>query len=77
VTDNSDSRNQYIACFLILLALAAVAIADKWIFRDLANAGQTVLGFGGGILTGKYLSQTTSKGGGDIINPPADNSPKP
>lgn len=54
--DASEARNQYIAVCLITLALVAVAVADHWNWRDLANAGQTVLGFGGGILTGKYLA---------------------
>jgi len=72
---DNDRRTQLIACFLIVLALLAVGIADHWTWRDLANAGNTVLGFGGGILTGKALSQSTSKGGGDIINPaPKENS---
>jgi hypothetical protein len=58
--DPADARNQYIAVALIFIALVAVAVADHWNWRDLANAGQTVLGFGGGILMGKsaanYLS---------------------
>lgn len=67
--DPADARNQYIAVALILLALLAVAIADHWNWRDLANAGQTVLGFGGGILMGKSAANFLSK------NNPADLPP--
>lgn len=65
-----EKRNQYIAVFLIILALIAVAAADHANLRDLANAGQTVLGFGGGILTGKWMTQSTSKG--SIVNEASD-----
>ena len=58
--DPSETRNQYIAVLLIFLALVAVAMADHWNWRDLANAGQTVLGFGGGILMGKSAAQYLS-----------------
>lgn len=66
---DTEQRNQYIAVLLIILSLIAVAFADKANLRDLANAGQTVLGFGGGILTSKIaskLSQATTQG--PIIN---------
>jgi type IV secretory pathway VirB2 component (pilin) len=70
-----DSRTQYLAAALIIIALISIGIADHFNMRDLANAGTMVLGIGGGILTGKYLSQTTTKGGGDIVNPTLPNPP--
>ena len=63
-----EVRTQNVACFLILISLIAVAFADKCNWRDLASAGNTVMGFGGGILTGKYLTQSANAGG-KIINP--------
>jgi len=59
---NSEESHftQVLALVLIIIALAGVGMADKWNWRDLANAAQTVLGFGGGILTGKYLTSASS-----------------
>lgn len=58
--DPADARTQFVAVALILLALVAVGAADHWNWRDLANAGQTVLGFGGGILMGKSAANIIS-----------------
>lgn len=70
-TDKESSRTQFLAVGLIALAAFCIGLGEvhNWIHMiDFANA------FGGagvGILTGQKLSQSTSKGGGDIINPPA------
>lgn len=73
--DHTD-RLQMLSFGLIIIALFAIAAADHYNLRDLANAGLTVLGTGAGILTGKQLSQTTQTG--DITNPtPPPNSPVP
>lgn len=68
--DHTD-RLQFLSFALIILSLIAIALADKYNMRDLANAGLTVLGTGAGILTGKQLSQNQSTQSGDVINPPA------
>jgi hypothetical protein len=71
--DTSERRIQIIACFLIIIGLTAVAFGSLYHWEALTGAGNTVVGYGGALLTGKALQQLTSKGGGDIVNqPPKD-----
>jgi len=69
--EQESYRTQYLAVGLIAMAAVCIAVGElhNWIHMiDFANA------FGGagvGILTGQKMTQSTSKGGGDIINPPA------
>lgn len=70
MSDTDIKRTLQAALFLIVLGLLAIGIADRCNWRDLAGAGGIVLGYGGGILQGKGSSQTTTKGGGDILNVP-------
>jgi hypothetical protein len=73
---DENRRTQFLACGLILSAAVCIGIGElhNWIHMiDFANA------FGGagvGILTGQKMTQSTTKGGGDIINPPADPTTK-
>lgn len=65
--DPHFEKTQVIACLLLVLALIALAIADHYNMRDLANGATMVLGTGSGILVGKYTSQSSTKSG-DIVN---------
>jgi hypothetical protein len=77
MSDVELKRTLQAALFLIVLGLLAIGIADHWNWRDLAGAGGIVLGYGGGILQGKgSTQQTTTKGGGNIVNAP-DGTPDP
>lgn len=64
--DFGERWTQLLAVTLMALGLAAIAAADKYNFRDLANAGTVVVGAGVGLLTGKALNQSTKTG--DIKN---------
>lgn len=70
MNSHSDEKTQYLACALLVLALVAITAADHYNYRDLANAGTMILGIGGGLLTGKFMGQSTKSG--DIINPPSE-----
>lgn len=69
-TDKESSRTQFLAVFLIAMAACCIGLGEhyNWIHMiDFANA------FGGGgvgILTGQKMTQSTTKGGGDIVNQP-------
>lgn len=69
-----DHRIQYIAVFLIILACACLAVGELKNWAQLVGFALTFGGGGLGILTGQKLQQTTTKGGGDIVNPPAKDS---
>lgn len=47
---------QILATVILFYGCACVAAADHWNWRDLANAGNIVVGVGAGILTGEKMS---------------------
>lgn len=70
MNDHGETRTQNLAVILLFMGLVAIAVADVYNMRDLANAGTVVVGAGVGLLTGKMankaLTQTTATG--DIKN---------
>lgn len=61
---------QCLATSILFFGCVCVGAADKYNWRDLANAGNTVIGVGAGILTGQKLASYTSKDGSELnINP--------
>lgn len=64
--DSGELRLQVIACILLVIGLTAVAFADHFNYRDLANGAVMVLGIGATLLTGKSQNQSTKTG--DIKN---------
>ena len=73
MNERTNILNQLVACFLISLGLTAIALANHFNYHDLAEAGASCIGIGGCLMTGStHVSQTTTKGGGPIINPPAE-----
>ena len=71
--DSGELRLQVIACILLVIGLTAVAFADHFNYRDLANGAVMVLGIGATLLTGKSQNQSTKTG--DIKN--LDNPEEP
>jgi len=55
MNDQAVTITQIISVVLIVLGLGAIASADHFNMRDLANAGTVVVGAGVGLLTGKAL----------------------
>lgn len=65
-----DHRAQYIALFLIVLAVIAIAIGEMRNWVHLIDFGNMFGGGGVGILTGQKIASVTNKAGGQInVNP--------
>jgi type IV secretory pathway VirB2 component (pilin) len=60
MNDQAGTITQIISVVLIVMGLAAIAGADHFNMRDLANAGTVVVGAGVGLLTGKTLKNKES-----------------
>lgn len=54
----NERWTQFLAVTLMVFGLGAIAAADKFNYRDLANAGTVVVGAGVGLLTGKAIDKS-------------------
>lgn len=57
---------QCLATSILFFGCVCVGAADKYNWRDLANAGNTVIGVGAGILTGQKLAALSRNEDGSI-----------
>jgi len=63
-----EHRTQNIALSLIIFAVVSIAIGEYFHWQQLVDFALTFGGGGVGILTGQKMTQTSTKGGGPIVN---------